>query len=54
MKDKEYHMTNFAFAPKTLLFPQKMDEFNFIPAHYCISKIFVLYLGDFEMDVIKW
>ena len=34
-------------------FPQKMDEFNFKPAQYCINKI-VLYLGYFKMDVIKW
>ena len=30
MKDKEYHVTNFAtFVSKTLVFfPQKLDEFN--------------------------
>ena len=42
MKDKEYHMANFAtFVCKTLTFSlQKMDEFNFRPAQYCINKIF--------------
>ena len=58
MKDKEYHMANFAtfffqnsyFPPPP---PQKMDEFNFKPAQYCINKI-VLYLGYFKMDVLKW
>ena len=54
MKDKEYHMANFAtFFSKTLTFPpKKMDEFNFKPAQYCINKI-ALYLGYFKMDVIK-
>ena len=44
MKDKEYHVANFAtFISKTLTFsPQKMDEFNFRPAQYCINKIFEL------------
>ena len=34
MKDKEYHLANFAtFVSKTLTFsPQKMDEINFRPA----------------------
>ena len=42
MKDKEYHVANFAtFVSKTLTFSlQKMDEFNFRPAQYCINKIF--------------
>ena len=42
MKDKEYHVANFAtFVSKTLIFfPQKMDESNFKPAQYCINKIF--------------
>ena len=57
MKDKEYHMANFAtFFSKTLTSPpppKKMDEFNFKPAQYCINKI-VLYLGYFKMDVLKW
>ena len=44
MKDKEYHVVNFAtFVSKTLIFStQKMDEFNFKPAQYCINKIFEL------------
>ena len=44
MKDKEYHVTNFAtFVSKTFVFPpQKMDEFNFKLAQYCINKIFEL------------
>ena len=44
MKDKEYHVANFAtFVSKTLGFsPQKMDEFNFKLAQYCINKIFEL------------
>ena len=42
MRDKEYCMENFAtFVSKTLTFsPQKVDEFNFKPAQYCINKIF--------------
>ena len=53
-------MANFAtFVSKTLTFsPQKVDEFNFKPAQYCISKIFELtkscILGDLKMNVIKW
>ena len=33
MKDKEYHVANFAtFVSKTFIFPpQKMDQFNFKP-----------------------
>ena len=59
MKDKEYHVANFASSvSKKLLFffPRKMDEFNFKPAQYRINKIFdqVLSLGVFKMDVIKW
>ena len=44
MKDREYHIVNFAtFVSKTLIFsPQKMDEFNFKPAQFCIHKIFEL------------
>ena len=44
MKDKEYHVANFAtFVSKTLVFPPpKMDEFNFKLAQYCINKIFEL------------
>ena len=44
MKDKEYHVANFAtFVSKTLIsFPEKMDEFNFKSAQYCIDKIFEL------------
>ena len=39
LKDKEYHVANFAtFVSKTLIFsPQKMDEFNLKPAKYCIN-----------------
>ena len=43
MKDKEYHVANFAtFVSKTLIFPPKIDEFNFKPAQHCINKIFEL------------
>ena len=44
MKDKEYHVANFAtFVSKTLVFPpQKMDEFNFKLAQYYINEIFEL------------
>ena len=49
MRDKEYHMANFAtFAYKILTSPppppkkKKLDEFNFRPAQYCIDKIFDL------------
>ena len=45
MKDKEYHVANFAtFVFKTLIFfpPQKIDEFDFKPAQYCISETFEL------------
>ena len=60
MKDKEYHVANFAtFVSWLLLFPQKNGhEGNFRPVQYCIDKnIWTdqdLYLGDFKMDVIKW
>ena len=39
LKDKEYHVANFAtFVSKTLIFsPQKMDEFNLKPAKYRIN-----------------
>ena len=42
MKDKEYHVANFAtFVSKTLITPpppkKKMDEFNFKPAQYSIN-----------------
>ena len=42
MKDKEYHVANFAtFVSMTLTFPPtKIKEFNFRPAQYCIKKIF--------------
>ena len=44
MKDMKDHVANFAtFVSKTLIFSsQKMDEFNFKPAQYCINKIFEL------------
>ena len=44
MKDKEYHVANFAtFVSKTLIFsPHNMDEFNFKRAEYCINKIIEL------------
>ena len=48
MKEKEYHVANFAtFIYKTPIPPppppkKKMNEFNFKPAQYCISKIFEL------------
>ena len=44
MKDKEYHVANLQLLfPKLLFFsPQKMDEFNFKLALYCINKIFKL------------
>ena len=43
MKEREYHVANFAtFVSKTLIFPPKMDEFNFKPAQYYINKIFEL------------
>ena len=39
--ETEYHVANFAtFVSKTLTSsPQKMDEFNFRPAQYCINKM---------------
>ena len=44
MKDKEYPVANFAtFVFKTpILSPQKMNEFNFKPAQYCINETFEL------------
>ena len=58
MKDKEYHVVNFAtFVSKTLTFsPQKMDEFNIRPAQYCINKMFELNKSSIWaiFDVIKW
>ena len=44
MKDKEYSVANFAtFVFKTPIFsPQKMNEFNFKPAQYCINETFEL------------
>ena len=43
MKDKEYHVANFAtFVSKTLTFSPQINEFNFKPAQYCINKIFEL------------
>ena len=46
-KKKEYHVANFAtFIYKMPIPPpqkkKKMNEFNFKPAQYCISKIFEL------------
>ena len=44
MKDKEYHVANFAtFVSKTLIPPppKKMDEFNFKPTQYSINKIYM-------------
>ena len=45
MKDKEYHVANFAtFVSMTLTFPPtKIKEFNFRPAQYCIKKIFEIF-----------
>ena len=43
MKDKEYHVANFAtlVVSKTFISPPpKMDEFNPKPAQYCINEIF--------------
>ena len=44
MKDKEYHVVNFAtFVSKTLIFsPPKLDVFNLRPAQYRINKTFEL------------
>ena len=44
LKDKEYHVANFAtFVSKTLIIsPLKMDEFNLKLDKYCINKIFEL------------
>ena len=44
MKDKDYRVANFVtFVSKSFVFsPQKMDEFSFKPAQYCINKIFEL------------
>ena len=45
MKDKEYHVANFAtFVSKNSYSPPppKMDEFNFKTSQYCINKIFDL------------
>ena len=39
MKDKEYHVANFAtFVSKNSYSPPKMDEFNFKTAQYCTTK----------------
>ena len=48
-------MANFAtFVSKTLIFSsQKMDEFNFKPAQYCINKIFEL-TKSFIWAISKW
>ena len=48
-------MANFAtFVSKTLIFSsQKMDEFNFKPAQYCINKIFEL-TNSFIWAISKW
>ena len=55
MKDKEYHVANFAtFVSKTLTFsPAKMDELNFRPAQYCINEIFEL-TKSFIWAISKW
>ena len=60
MKDKEYHVTNFAtFVSKTLIFSppppkkKKMDEFNFKPAQYSINKIFEL-TKSCNWAISKW
>ena len=55
MKDIEYHVTNFAtFVSKTLILSsQKMDEFDFKPAQYCINKIFEL-TKSFIWAISKW
>ena len=55
MKDKEYHLANFAtFVSKTLTFPPpKMDEINFRPAQICINKIFDL-TNSCIWAVSKW
>ena len=45
MKDKEYHVINFAtFVSKILISPPppKLDVFNFRPVQYCINKTFEL------------
>ena len=43
MKDKENHVVNFAtFVSNSYFSPQKMNEFNFKPAQYCINEIFEL------------
>ena len=55
MKDKEYHVANFAtFVSKTSIFsPRKMDEFNFKSAQYCINKIFEL-TESCIWAILKW
>ena len=55
MKDKEYHVANFAtVVSKTFIFPsQKMDEFNFKPAQYCINKVFEL-TKSYIQAIPKW
>ena len=41
-------------SPKLLFFsPQKMDEFNFKLAHYCINKIFEL-TKSCTWAILKW
>ena len=45
MKDKEYHEAKSGtFVSKTLIPPkkEKMDEFNFKPAHYYVNKIWAI------------
>ena len=44
MKDKEYHVANFATFVSQLLLPppQNGHKFNFRPAQYCIIKTFEL------------
>ena len=59
MKDKEYHVANFAtFVSKTLIFPPQKwmnlisNRLSTASTKYLTDQ--VLYLGDFKMDVIKW
>ena len=55
MKDKEYRVANFAtVVSKTFIFPsQKMVEFNFKPAQYCIKKVFEL-TKSYIQAIPKW
>ena len=55
MKDKEYHVANFAtFVSKTLIFSPKngyMDQTSSVLHQQNIWTNQVLFLGDFKMDV---